>query len=171
MEKFLDEDVTHQLSEVFSNNLKEPVRLIYFLEPDGCESCNESIKLLNEVADLSEKISVEVHDMGKDADLAAGYHIENAPGFVIAAEDDGKVVDYGIRYAGTPAGYEFTSLINDLVMVSQRDSGLAPDTRQFLKELDKEVKLQVFVTPTCPYCPASVNQAHAMAMESAFIQA
>lgn len=171
MEKFLDDDVTRQLNEVFAGNLKEPVRLIYFLEPDGCESCSESIQLLNEVAGLSDKISVEVHDMGRDAALADEYHIENAPGFVVAADDGSKVVDYGIRYAGTPAGYEFTSLINDLVMVSQRDSGLAPETREFLKSLDKDVKLQVFVTPTCPYCPASVNQAHAMAMESARIQA
>lgn len=170
MEKFLNDELTGQLTTVFSENLKEPVRVIFFDKADGCEFCSETKQLLDEVTALNDKISLEAHNLGKESDLASQYKLDKAPGFVIAGMDDGKVVDYGIRYAGIPAGHEFTSLINDLILVSQRDSGLNPVTRAFLKGLDKDVKLQVFVTPTCPYCPQSVNLAHAMSMESAFVQ-
>ncbi|HSQ16551.1 MAG TPA: glutaredoxin, partial [Anaerolineales bacterium] len=61
---------------------------------------------------------------------------------------DDQITDYGIRYAGIPSGYEFSSLIQSLVLVSGRDSGLAPETRQALADLKQPVLLQVFVTPT-----------------------
>jgi alkyl hydroperoxide reductase subunit AhpF len=51
-------------------------------------------------------------------------------------------------------------------MVSRRDSGLDAKTREFLKNLDKPLHLQVFVTPTCRYCPRAVLLAHQMAMEN-----
>jgi alkyl hydroperoxide reductase subunit AhpF len=57
-------------------------------------------------------------------------------------------------------------LINDILIVSKRDSGLDTKTREFLKNLDKPLHLQVFVTPTCPYCPRAVLLAHQMAMEN-----
>jgi thiol-disulfide isomerase/thioredoxin len=43
---------------------------------------------------------------------------------------------------------------------------LSPQTREFLQKLDKPVHFQVFVTPTCPYCPQAVILAHRMAMEN-----
>jgi alkyl hydroperoxide reductase subunit AhpF len=51
-------------------------------------------------------------------------------------------------------------------MVSKRESGLNEKTREFLKNLDKPLELQVFVTPSCPYCPRAVLLAHQMAMEN-----
>ena len=77
----------------------------------------------------------------------------------------------GIRYAGIPSGHEFSSLIHDLILVSGRDSGLGQETRNFLKSLDSPVLLQVFVTPTCPYCPRAVVLAHQMALESSMVEA
>jgi len=75
-------------------------------------------------------------------------------------------MDYGIQYSGIPSGHEFSTLINDILLVSGRDSGLSPQTREFLQKLDKPVHFQVFVTPTCPYCPQAVILAHRMAMEN-----
>ena len=83
--------------------------------------------------------------------------------------NNGEIVDYGIRLSGIPAGHEFTTLINDLVMVSKQDSGLSPAVRERLSKLENPVNLQVFVTPTCPYCPQAVILAHQMAMESKFV--
>jgi glutaredoxin-like protein len=57
-------------------------------------------------------------------------------------------------------------LINDILIVSKRDSGLTKETREFLKNLDKPLHLQVFVTPSCPYCPRAVLLVHQMAMEN-----
>jgi glutaredoxin-like protein len=171
MEKFLNNDLQKQLRGVFNKNLKEPVRLVYFESADQCEYCDETRRLLDEVIALTDKITLEAHDLDKEADLAGKYRLDKTPGFMIAAVENDKIVDYGIRYAGIPAGHEFNSLVNDLVLVSQRDSGLKPETREFLKGLNREVKLQVFVTPSCSYCPQAVNLAHAMALESPFVQA
>ncbi|MBI4928736.1 MAG: thioredoxin family protein, partial [Anaerolineae bacterium] len=77
----------------------------------------------------------------------------------------------GIRFKGIPSGHEFTSLVNTLLIVSRRESGLSADTRQFLKELTQPIHLQVFVTPTCPYCPRAVILAHQMALESPLVEA
>jgi glutaredoxin-like protein len=80
-------------------------------------------------------------------------------------------LDYGVRLAGIPSGHEFSSLIQDLILVSGRDSGLSAETRKALDDLDKPVLLQVFVTPTCPYCPRAVVLAHQMAIESPMVEA
>ncbi|HHR85866.1 MAG TPA: glutaredoxin, partial [Candidatus Acetothermia bacterium] len=43
---------------------------------------------------------------------------------------------------------------------------LAPETKDALAHLAEPVHIQVFVTPSCPYCPKAVRMAHMMAMES-----
>ena len=75
-------------------------------------------------------------------------------------------MDYGIQYSGIPSGHEFSTLINDILLVSGRDSGLSEQARDFLQKLEKPLHMQVFVTPTCPYCPQAVILAHKMAMEN-----
>ena len=96
----------------------------------------------------------------------AKFNIDKTPAIVIAAMDNGQVTDFGIQYSGIPAGHEFGTLINDIVLVSGRDSGLSAEAREYLKNLDKPLHLQVFVTPTCPHCPRAVLLAHQMAMEN-----
>jgi len=71
-----------------------------------------------------------------------------APGIVIAGNEGGQITDFGVRMAGIPSGHEFSSLIQDLLLVSGRDSGLSPQTREMLKSVTEPVLLQVFVTPT-----------------------
>jgi hypothetical protein len=56
-------------------------------------------------------------------------------------------------------------------MVSRGDSGLAADTKAYLAALKKPLHLQVFVTPTCPYCPPAVHLAHQLAFESDLVRA
>jgi glutaredoxin-like protein len=90
---------------------------------------------------------------------------------VIAGVDGDQILDYGVRFAGIPSGHEFSSFIHDLILVSGRDSGLSAKAREYLKALDQPVLLQVFVTPTCPYCPRAVIMAHQMALESPMVEA
>ncbi len=90
---------------------------------------------------------------------------------MITARDGDRLVDFGVRYAGVPSGHEFSSLIQDIILVSGRDSGLSQQTRDLLADLTEPVSLQVFVTPTCAYCPQAVILAHRMAMESPMVQA
>ena len=145
--KLLNDDITAQVKNVFSQ-LVEPVEVLFFGAKDGCESCDDTLQLIREVTELDEKLTLGVYDIEADRDLAQHYRVDKTPGLVIVGRDGDRVTDFGIRYAGIPAGHEFSSLVHDLLLVSSRDSGLSDQTRAFLKGLSKPVLLQVFVTPT-----------------------
>jgi glutaredoxin-like protein len=171
MAPLLDNDVKTQVKEVFKD-LVHPVEILFFGQNDkNCEYCQDTLSLLQEVSDLSDKISLQEFDLERDAELAKKYRVDKAPGFALLGRLGDDLTDFGIRYAGIPAGHEFTSLINDLILVSRRDSGLNKDTRDALAKIDQPVLMQVFVTPTCPYCPRAVVLAHQMAMENPLIEA
>lgn len=172
MEKMLDENIRQQVREFFEA-LEKPVQILFFGADDKsvCQYCEETRQLLSEVCELSEKLELKVYDLNENRELAAQYKVNAVPTFVILGKDGDTVTDYGIRYKGIPAGHEFTSLVNSILIVSRRDSGLSKETREFLKTLDKPVHLQVFVTPTCPYCPRAVVLAHQMALESPMVEA
>jgi glutaredoxin-like protein len=140
--------------------LVHPVRLINFTQEVECLYCAETSDLMGEVAGLSDLISVEVRDFVADTEDVKKYSIDKIPATIVEGD-----TDYGIRFFGIPTGYEFGTLIEDIIMVSKRDSGLDPDTRRALAALNEPIHLQVFVTPTCPYCPAAVQLAHRFAME------
>lgn len=147
-EKMLNEDIQRQISDIFTE-LQEPVEVLFFgSQSTNCEYCGETQQLLEEVIALSERLSLTVKDFDQDSDLAKQYRVEAVPTFVILGKDGTQLLDYGIRFMGIPAGHEFTSLINDLLMVSKRESNLSPETRAYLATLKKPVHLQVFVTPT-----------------------
>jgi len=147
MAQLLNDDIIKQIQEVF-DGLKHPVHIMFFGSQENCQYCDETRQLVEEVAAISDLISIEIYDMEADSDLAAKYNVDKAPGVVIAAKEGGQITDFGVRLAGIPSGHEFTSLIQDILLVSNRDSGLNPQTREFLKGLDKPILLQVFVTPT-----------------------
>ena len=146
--KMLDESISRQVQEMFAG-MKNPVEMVYFgSSAQNCEYCEDTLTLVREVAALSEKISLSEHDLDTEKDLAASLNVDKAPMIVIATRDGEKLIDHGIRYAGIPAGSEFSTLINVLILVSNGDSGLSAGTREFLRTLEKPVHLQVFVTPT-----------------------
>jgi glutaredoxin-like protein len=167
--KLLDDKIKDQVKEFFGE-LDKPVKIIFFgSSQQNCEYCSETLGLLNEIAELSELISIEEYDFEENKEKANQYNIDKVPMTVIAGMNGEELMDYGIRLSGIPAGHEFTTLINDLVMVSKQDSGLSPAIREKLSKLENSVNLQVFVTPTCPYCPQAVILAHQMALDSKFV--
>ena len=147
MEKVLNAQITKQITEAFAE-VKEPVQVLFFGSKDNCEYCNETQQLLEEVTALNDKVELSVYDMQEHQDVASKFNVTNAPGIVIAAKDGAEVTNLGIQFSGIPSGHEFSTLINDIVIVSKRESGLNEKTREFLKNLDKPLHLQVFVTPT-----------------------
>lgn len=170
MEQLLNEDIQGQVKEAFSQ-LEGPVEVLFFGQEEACEYCDQTLQLVEEVSALSDKIHVSKYDLDHDAGIAEQYNVDKTPGLVIAGRVNGDLVDYGVRFAGVPAGHEFSSLIQDIILVSGGDSRLSQITRDRLADLKKPVSLQVFVTPTCPYCPQAVILAHQMAMESPLVQA
>jgi len=165
MEKVLNDQIVKQIEEAFAE-VKEPVQVLFFGSKDNCDYCNETKQLLEEVTALNDKLELSVYDMQDNADVASQFKVTNAPGIVIAAKDNAEVKDLGIQFSGIPSGHEFSTLISDILIVSKRESGLDEKTREFLKDLTEPLHLQVFVTPTCPYCPRAVLLAHQMAMEN-----
>ena len=165
----LNADIQQQVVQEFVD-LVHPVKMVVFTQENECQYCRETRSLIEVVATLSDKLSVEVYMFHPDDEMAQTYDIDKIPAVaIVAAGDDAK--DYGIRFYGIPSGYEFSSLIEDIVMVSQRESGLSHETKDELAALTKPLHFQVFVTPTCPYCPRAVRLAHMMAMESDLIKA
>lgn len=170
MPELLNENIKQQVREVFAQ-LKEPVQILFFSSRQNCDYCPETRQLVEEVAALSDKIGLGIYDLQEDAEIARQYQVDKAPALVLAARDGETMTDLGVSFSGIPAGHEFTSLIQSLLLVSHRDSGLSEASRSFLKNLDRPLRLQVFVTPTCPYCPRAVVLAHSMAMENPLIRA
>lgn len=170
MDKLLNDEVIGQVQEIFQG-LKEPVQVVFFGKEDDCDYCDDTLQLIQEVAEISDKLNLIVYDIDNDSELAKQYNLDKAPGLVIAGVDGDQILDYGVRFAGIPSGHEFSSLIHTLLLVSGRDSGLNQSTRDALAELREPVKMMVFVTPTCPYCPRAVVLAHQMALESSMIEA
>ncbi len=140
-----DEDRQHLMKEFES--LKDPVKLVVFTQDFECQYCKETRMISEEVADLSDKISVEVYDFVQDKEIAETYNIDKIPATVIMRGGDNPK-DFNIRYYGIPSGYEFSSVIEDIMMISSGESGLSAATKDFLANLSEPLHLQVYVTPT-----------------------
>lgn len=163
----LKEDDRQHLINEFSA-LTEPVKIIVFTQKMECQYCTETRMIAEEVASLSDKISVEVFDFETHVEIAEEYNIDKIPATVIMRGGD-QPKDYGIRLFGIPSGYEFSTFIEDIMMVSKGESGLSAETKAWVANLTEPVHMQVFITPTCPYCPRAVILAHQLAMESELI--
>lgn len=170
MEALLNDEIGEQVKGAFAQ-INNPVEVLFFGRQVDCEYCDQTLQLVEEVAGLSDKLQLSAYDVESDAELASKYNVDKTPGLVITAREGDQLVDFGVRYAGVPSGHEFSSLIQDIILVSRRDSGLSQQTRDLLADLTEPVTLQVFVTPTCAYCPQAVILAHQMAMESSLVQA
>jgi glutaredoxin-like protein len=154
--------IRNQLAESLIN----PVRIIMFTQEMECRFCAETKQLLIELAALSDKISVEVHDFVADAQLAQQYGVNKIPALLIMGEKD-----YHVRFYGLPYGYEFQTLLESLRTVSSGKTELSEETRAKLREIKTPVNIKVFTTLTCPHCPPAGVLAHKFAMENDLITA
>ena len=150
--------------------LQRPVKMIVFTQEFECQYCRDTRAIAEEVAALSDDITLEIYDFVEDKEIAEFYDIDKIPATVIMTGGE-EAQDYGIRYFGIPSGYEFSSLIHDIMMVGGTEAELTPETKAWLAGLTEPVHFQVFVTPTCPYCPQAVLLAHRLAMASDMVTA
>ncbi len=154
------------IRELFDKKLKDNVKIIFFTQNLNCDYCYDTERILNEISELSDKIKVEKYNTIIDDNKAKEWNIDKTPAIVITDENENIK---GIRYFGIPAGYEFSSLIEDIIMVSSKESGLSEKTTKKLSEVKNKIHIMVFVTPTCPYCPRAVRTAHKFAFENSNI--
>ena len=142
----------------FDKHLSEEVKIQVFTGPN-CQYCNVATAIAKEVSELHDRITFEEHAIG--GELAKEYGLEHAPAVVIT---DGAKYGGRIRYIGLPSGYEFSSMVEDIIDVSRRITEVSDEVRAQLDMIDKPVRIQIFVTPTCPYCPRAVRTAHRFAI-------
>jgi glutaredoxin-like protein len=161
----LNDEVREQVRETLAD-LVGPVRMVMFTQDFECNFCAETRQLVEEVAELSDQLTVEIYDFVADEEKAEELNVDKIPAIaVIGAED------YGVRFYGIPSGYEFTSLLHAIQSVAAGKTELSETAMEMLAGLDEPVHMQVFVTPTCPYCPQSVVLAHQMAIASPMVRA
>lgn len=141
--------------------MEGPVKLIYFTQETAgeCQYCVETGQLLKELSELSDKLSLDVLNFVIDKEKVGQYQIDKIPATVI----EGKK-DQNLRFYGIPSGYEFASFLEAILLVSRGESGLADDIEKEVKSINEPVHIQVFVTPTCPYCQQAALTSYAMAL-------
>jgi glutaredoxin-like protein len=156
--------------EVLANELKEklenPVKIVVFTQEVECRFCSDTRKLVQELATLNDKITVEVYDFVADAQKAKEHGIDKIPALVVIGEKD-----YGVRIYGIPYGYELQTLTEAVINVSRGKTDLSDKTKAILAEVKASVHIQVFVSLTCPHCPVAAAIAHKLAVESDFVRA
>jgi glutaredoxin-like protein len=130
------------LAEVLKE-LTGQVKLVMFTQEMECEYCQLTREMVEEIAAISDKISAEVHDFVEDASRAKELGVDKIPAIVVMGDKD-----YGIRFYGIPAGYEFSTFIETILDVSRGEPGLPQNVVDELAKVDKPVHMQVMVTPT-----------------------
>jgi alkyl hydroperoxide reductase subunit AhpF len=130
--------VTDQLAK-----LAGPVRLVTFGATLGSDFSADNERLMREVAACSDQITLEIYNLHLDREKAAAYGVERVPTTIVEGARD-----YGIRFIGIPSGYEFSNLIDGLLVAASGEPQLSPTTIERVKELTAPVHLQVFATPT-----------------------
>ena len=123
--------------------LTGPVKLTVFASELGPETNAETVALIKEVAALSDQISVAVLNPHIERDETAAYDVSVTPAVAVEGAKD-----YGIRFLGVPAGYEFSYLIDSIVAVSRGEAQLSDATKEALAGLTEDVRIKVFATPT-----------------------
>lgn len=141
-----------KLREAFAD-MTRPVRLLFFTQTLDCETCVQTRQILDELPPLSDKITIDEVNLILEGDTAKAYGVDRAPAVAITyrepspgSADEWK--DSRIRFLGAPAGYEFISLVQGVLLAGGREPQLSEASRQRLAAVTRPVTMQVFTTPT-----------------------
>ena len=143
-----DQDV---LRQHLGHELKKKTKLTLFTQKTTglsipgreCRFCGETQQLLEEVTALSDKLELEVRDFYGEAEAAQELGVDRIPTILM-----GKNGTHNLRFLGIPMGNEFPTILGDLISLSQDTNPLPPPIRRRVARIDKDVRIQVFVTPT-----------------------
>src|SRR5438034_7398375 len=132
----------------FFSEMTSRVRLLFFTQTLDCETCPQTRQILDELPPLSDRITIEEVNFVLDADRARAYGIDRVPAVAVAYEDAGSIKDSRIRFLGAPAGYEFISLVQAILLVGGSESILSADNRARVTAVAQPIRIQVFTTPS-----------------------
>jgi glutaredoxin-like protein len=158
------------ITQRFRSELLNRVRIDYFTQKptaffvagrEECAFCGQVQTLLEELVSLSERIALNLHDLFEEPELARELGVHRVPAIVIRGKNSRPV-----RFFGTPSGGQFPRLVDTLIDAARGSVDLPFEAQRQLKRLKSGVKLQVFVSPTCPYSPHVARIAHKLALHS-----
>lgn len=163
------------LREKFSRELVSRVRIDFFTQKESflfvrrrqpCQYCKPVRQMLEELAALTDKISLRQHIFDEDEEAVAQHQVEGIPAIVVHVGDR-----RWLKYYGSPGGHEFVPLVETIVDISRGTNYPSARIRKRLRKLKRNVRIQVFVTPVCPHCPQMARLAYQVALESPHISA
>ena len=164
----LDEKVRQQVTEALAP-MRQPVEVVIYtrgrLIVPGADEAGleaETVELVRELASVNPLITVEERSLATDPD-AKELGITLAPTTLLREAGSQRT---NIRFAGFPGGYEFRTLLDALIMLGTGESGLGERSQGELARIDSPLRMQAFVTPTCPYCPKAVVTAYKFAFHN-----
>lgn len=161
----MDDATRQQVSDLFEQ-LENDVTIHLFTKDHQCLYCGDTQDLVNQVAEISDKLIVKEHKDEIGTGFAAELGVRFHPAIVLHGAGE-----YKVRFYGIPAGHEFSALIGSIIDVSRGIPALPADIMEDIQSIDKPVHIQVFTTPQCPYCPAMVRLAHQAAILNPNIEA
>ena len=137
-----------KLREAFAE-MTSAVKIVFFTQALGCDTCLQTRQIIDELPPLTDRIAIEEVNLVLDADRAKQFGIDRVPSLALVAVDaQGADHDSRIRFLGAPAGYEFISLVQAVLLVGGRESMLSPENRQKLAAVAEPLAIQVYTTPT-----------------------
>jgi len=160
-----DDKTKQQISEKFGAELKNDVYIKLFSTDlisgdNNSEYLDFTKEFLKELSEMSGKVHLDFDDMYGGEAKERGITVSPT---VIIGDGNGW---YPVQYFGAPVGYEASSFIEAISMISRGDSALDPSSREKLKNIDRDMLIETYVTPACPHCPKAVILSSQIAIES-----
>ena len=146
-----------EVTKIFGALVRD-VHVKVYTQKLECPSCSDTETILRELDELSERLKVSFLNPQTDRDEARKDGVERVPALIVSDGTHSRV-----KFYGTPSGYEFSSLLTTIIDTGGSEEPLTEGTIQFLKDLDTDILMQVFVTPACPHCPSAAVLASRMA--------
>jgi alkyl hydroperoxide reductase subunit AhpF len=138
-------DQDRQVVRTHLAGLAHDVQLLLFTQTiGGPETALIAKQILDELSGLNERLTVEEVNFVLEKDRAATFGVDKIPAIVVLRDGE----DTRIRFFGAPAGYEFMSLVEAVILAGGDESGLMPDSKRSIATLERVTNIEVFVTPT-----------------------
>jgi glutaredoxin-like protein len=163
------------IAQKFDAELAGPVKIDFFTERNlgitlpgktPCQYCKPAREMLQELAGLSDFISLRQHYFEDNPQEKATFGVERVPGIVLRGRGPNYVTFYGM-----PAGTEFPMFLECIIDISRTEVLLSEESVRSLETIAEDISLRVFVTPTCQYCPLMMRIVFQMAMVSPHVRA
>jgi len=157
-QEIIPDDVKKVIKESFQEGLKNDVVIEVYTKAGTNDQFNEAaVSLVTALASLSDKLKASFHAIGDE--LSVKRNVTRSPTVLIAPDK------YRIRYTGAPVGEEGRSFLVALMMASTGKPLLTdPSVKKITEDLREKRDVQVFISPTCPYCPQQVLSAFSAAI-------